>query len=56
MARKPEVRVRRVYAVLSPQNGTRVLVDRIWPRGLTKSRARRVVQRGRTVDGAAQMV
>jgi uncharacterized protein YeaO (DUF488 family) len=39
MARKPEVRVRRVYEKPSPQDGTRVLVDRIWPRGLTKGNA-----------------
>jgi uncharacterized protein YeaO (DUF488 family) len=39
MVRMPEVRVRRVYEQPSPQDGTRVLVDRIWPRGLTKSRA-----------------
>jgi uncharacterized protein YeaO (DUF488 family) len=37
--RKPDVRVRRVYEQPSPQDGTRVLVDRIWPRELTKSRA-----------------
>ena len=34
-----EVRVRRVYDEPSPEDGTRVLVDRIWPRGLTKERA-----------------
>ena len=39
MVRKPDVRVRRVYDQPSPQDGTRVLVDRVWPRGLTKSRA-----------------
>jgi uncharacterized protein YeaO (DUF488 family) len=39
MARKPEVRVRRIYEEPSPQDGTRVLVDRIWPRGLTKGKA-----------------
>jgi uncharacterized protein YeaO (DUF488 family) len=39
MARKPDVRVRRIYEQPSPQDGTRVLVDRIWPRGLTKARA-----------------
>jgi uncharacterized protein YeaO (DUF488 family) len=31
--------VRRVYEQPSPADGTRVLVDRIWPRGLTKRRA-----------------
>ncbi len=39
MATKPDVRVRRVYEEPSPEDGTRVLVDRIWPRGLTKGRA-----------------
>jgi uncharacterized protein YeaO (DUF488 family) len=33
------VRVRRVYEDPEPGDGTRVLVDRIWPRGLTKVRA-----------------
>ncbi len=34
-----KVRVRRVYEVPEPDDGTRVLVDRIWPRGLTKASA-----------------
>jgi uncharacterized protein YeaO (DUF488 family) len=38
--RKPDVRVRRVYDAPEPDDGTRVLVDRIWPRGLTKDKAR----------------
>jgi len=33
------VRVRRVYEEAEPGDGARVLVDRIWPRGLTKARA-----------------
>jgi uncharacterized protein YeaO (DUF488 family) len=33
------VRVRRVYAEPEADDGTRVLVDRIWPRGMTKARA-----------------
>ena len=36
---QPEVRLRRVYDDPSPEDGTRVLVDRIWPRGLAKARA-----------------
>ena len=36
MGGKPDVRVRRVYDEPAPEDGTRVLVDRIWPRGLTK--------------------
>ena len=37
---QPDVRVRRVYEEPEPQDGTRVLVDRIWPRGLRKDAAR----------------
>jgi uncharacterized protein YeaO (DUF488 family) len=36
---KENVRVRRVYEDPEPGDGARVLVDRIWPRGLTKARA-----------------
>jgi uncharacterized protein YeaO (DUF488 family) len=35
----PEIRVRRVYEAPSPADGARVLVDRIWPRGLRKDAA-----------------
>ena len=34
-----KVRVRRVYEEPERADGTRVLVDRIWPRGLTKAKA-----------------
>ncbi len=34
-----EVKVRRVYDEPAGTDGTRVLVDRIWPRGLTKDKA-----------------
>jgi uncharacterized protein YeaO (DUF488 family) len=34
-----DVRVRRVYEQASPWDGKRVLVDRLWPRGLTKAGA-----------------
>lgn len=33
------VRVRRVYEEPERSDGARVLVDRLWPRGLTKARA-----------------
>ena len=33
------VTLKRVYAEPSPQDGARVLVDRLWPRGLKKSDA-----------------
>ncbi|MGX1372305.1 uncharacterized protein YeaO (DUF488 family) [Streptomyces canus] len=34
------VRIRRVYAPPEPADGVRVLVDRLWPRGLSKEAAR----------------
>ena len=50
-----KVQVRRAYEDPAQGDGTRVLVDRIWPRGLTKAQggARRVVQGDRAVNGAA---
>ncbi|MFT9332511.1 MAG: DUF488 domain-containing protein [Acetobacter persici] len=33
------IQVRRVYDAPSPTDGTRVLVDRLWPRGVSKERA-----------------
>jgi uncharacterized protein YeaO (DUF488 family) len=33
-------KVRRVYEAASDADGLRVLVDRLWPRGLTKEKAR----------------
>ncbi|AQU69606.1 DUF488 family protein [Streptomyces niveus] len=33
------VRIRRVYDAAEPDDGTRVLVDRLWPRGLAKTDA-----------------
>ena len=33
------VRIKRVYDPRSPHDGARVLVDRLWPRGLTKEEA-----------------
>jgi uncharacterized protein YeaO (DUF488 family) len=34
------VRVKRVYETAAKDDGWRVLVDRLWPRGLTKEKAR----------------
>ncbi len=31
--------MRRIYDAATPGDGTRVLVDRIWPRGISKARA-----------------
>lgn len=39
MPNKHEVQVRRAYDEPAPEDGTRVLVDRLWPRGLSKDRA-----------------
>ncbi|MFI0902967.1 DUF488 domain-containing protein [Streptomyces sioyaensis] len=39
MARSRTVKVRRVYEAPAQTDGTRVLVDRIWPRGMTKDKA-----------------
>ena len=36
---RPEVQVRRVYDEPEPQDGARVLVNRLWPRGLRKDAA-----------------
>ncbi len=35
-----KVQVRRIYEDPASGDGTRVLVDRIWPRGMTKEKAR----------------
>ena len=40
MTSKLDVRMRRVYDDPSPADGVRVLVDRIWPRGLARTAAR----------------
>ena len=40
MSSVPQVRVRRVYDEPSDADGTRVLVDRVWPRGLRKDALR----------------
>ena len=31
--------IKRVYEPVSPKDGVRILVDRLWPRGLSKERA-----------------
>ena len=35
----PSLQVKRVYDPPSERDGVRVLVDRLWPRGLTKTAA-----------------
>lgn len=39
MGSKHDVRVRRVYEERAEDDGARVLVDRIWPRGVSKEKA-----------------
>src|SRR5690606_3087681 len=39
MTRKSASKLKRVYEEPEQSDGTRVLVDRVWPRGLTKDRA-----------------
>lgn len=34
-----ELKIKRVYAPSSPSDGARILVDRLWPRGISKGRA-----------------
>src|SRR5262249_38851966 len=38
--RSGRVAVKRAYAPHSAQDGTRILVDRLWPRGLSKDKAK----------------
>lgn len=37
--RADRFRIKRVYEPASEQDGTRVLIDRLWPRGITKAHA-----------------
>ena len=39
MAKKGTVRLKRAYEEPSKDDGTRVLVERLWPRGVSKDRA-----------------
>lgn len=34
-----EIKLKRVYEKSAKEDGTRILVDRLWPRGLTKQKA-----------------
>ncbi|OFV98968.1 MAG: hypothetical protein A3H94_01560 [Acidobacteria bacterium RIFCSPLOWO2_02_FULL_60_20] len=40
MAKSLRIRVKRVYDLPAREDGKRYLVDRLWPRGLSKDRAR----------------
>ncbi len=39
MMPQPDITIKRVYEAASKKDGYRVLVDRLWPRGLTKEAA-----------------
>ena len=39
MSKRPDVQLRRIYDDPADDDGIRVLVDRRWPRGVTKARA-----------------
>ena len=34
------IKIKRAYDAPSPEDGYRILVDRLWPRGVTKARAK----------------
>jgi uncharacterized protein YeaO (DUF488 family) len=36
---RPDIRIKRAYEAPAAEDGTRVLVDRVWPRGVRKSTA-----------------
>ena len=37
---QPDIRVKRAYLPPAPEDGVRILVDRLWPRGVSKSDAK----------------
>ena len=39
MPAEHRIRIARIYDDIDPDDGTRVLVDRLWPRGVSKTRA-----------------
>jgi len=34
------IKIKRIYDAPTPDDGTRILVDRLWPRGLSKEKAK----------------
>ena len=40
MGARAMVKIKRIYQEPDPADGRRILVDRLWPRGITKERAR----------------
>lgn len=39
MSQPYDIKLKRAYEAPSPADGTRILVERLWPRGLTKQKA-----------------
>ena len=39
MASQPNIVTKRIYEPVSPEDGQRVLIDRLWPRGVSKADA-----------------
>jgi uncharacterized protein YeaO (DUF488 family) len=39
MTKPSSIKIKRVYLPPDPSDGTRILVDRLWPRGLSKEKA-----------------
>jgi uncharacterized protein YeaO (DUF488 family) len=39
MKKSTGIRLKRVYEPMAPEDGTRILVERLWPRGLSKEKA-----------------
>ena len=54
MVNKHPVQARRIYDVPQVSDGARVLVDRLWPRGMSKARAR-LDEWCRTVSPSAEL-
>jgi uncharacterized protein YeaO (DUF488 family) len=40
MTKKPDIRLKRAYDAAADTDGYRILVDRIWPRGVSKEKLR----------------
>ena len=38
-ASRADIRVKRIYEPAQPDDGARILVDRLWPRGISKAKA-----------------
>ncbi len=47
------IRLKRIYDPAAPEDGTRILVDRIWPRGISKASAALAFWSPKTAPSAA---